>query len=335
MSESPSSQSSLWVVIPLANEVEVLPELHRRLFQTLDTLDLPTQVMFVDDGSQDASWSILCRFAAQDERIHAIRLSRNFGKEIALTAGLDAVAARDDVACAVVMDADLQDPPEVIVKLLDRWREGHDVVYATRARREGETAFKKLTAAAFYRVMEVLSDTPVPRDTGDFRLLSKRALQALSGLRERRRFMKGLFAWIGYSQAQVCYVREPRAGGRTTWNYGKLWRLAVDGITAFSTVPLRFATWMGVLASLFAFSYGLWVIGKALWLGNSVPGYPSLMAVILFLGGVQLLALGVLGEYIGRIYTESKQRPMYLIAETARIAAHQPAESKPQQELEG
>lgn len=303
--------SRLTVVVPAYNEAAVLETFHGRLSRVLDELPLDTNVLYVDDGSSDDTWRLIEGLAARDPRAGGLKLSRNFGKEAALTAGLDHVNAD----AAVVIDADLQDPPELIPSLVEQWRAGFDVVYATRTAREGETGFKRLTAALFYRSMERLSDTRVPRDTGDFRLLSRRALDALKQLRERQRFMKGLFAWIGYRQTAVYYLREPRQAGRTKWNYWRLLQLAIEGITSFSAAPLRVATWVGVLSSLLSFLYGTWVFGKAVLFGDPVHGYPSLMVVILFLGGMQLLALGVIGEYLGRNYAESKQRPLYFIEE--------------------
>ncbi|WP_199535336.1 glycosyltransferase family 2 protein [Dyella sp. AtDHG13] len=305
------TMSRLTVVVPAYNEAAVLETFHARLFRVLDELPLACDVLYIDDGSSDTTWQLIEGLAARDPRTGALKLSRNFGKEAALTAGLDHV----DADAAVVIDADLQDPPELIPTLVERWREGFDVVYATRTAREGETGFKRFTSALFYRSMERVSDTRVPRDTGDFRLLSRRALDALRQLRERQRFMKGLFTWIGYRQTAVYYLREPRQAGTTKWNYWRLLQLAIEGFTSFSTAPLRLATWIGVSASLLAFLYGLWVFGKALLFGDPVHGYPSLMVVILFMGGVQLLALGVIGEYLGRNYAESKQRPLYFIEE--------------------
>jgi glycosyltransferase involved in cell wall biosynthesis len=290
----------------------VLEAFHARLGRVLDELPMECNVLYVDDGSSDDTWRLIETLSAHDPRTGGLKLSRNFGKEAALTAGLDHVDAAD---AAVVIDADLQDPPELIPSLVERWQEGFDVVYATRTAREGETGFKRFTAALFYRSMEQMSDTRVPRDTGDFRLLSRRALDALRQLRERQRFMKGLFTWIGYRQTAVYYLREPRQAGTTKWNYWRLLQLAVEGFTSFSTAPLRLATWIGISASLLAFLFGLWVFGKALLFGDPVHGYPSLMVVVLFMGGVQLLALGVIGEYLGRNYAESKQRPLYFIEE--------------------
>ncbi|WP_431635837.1 glycosyltransferase family 2 protein [Dyella sp. KULCS107] len=303
----------LTIVVPAYNEASVLDDFHARLLAVVDGLAVDTHVLYVDDGSQDDTWERIVRHCT-DARVAGLRLSRNFGKEAALTAGLDAVSE----GAAVVIDADLQDPPELIPALIEPWQAGYDVVYATRSARAGESALKRFTAAAFYRVMERLSDTPLPRDTGDFRLLSRRALDALGQLRERQRFMKGLFAWIGYRQTSIRYERDPRFAGDTKWNYWRLSQLAVEGITSFSTAPLRLATWVGLGAAAFAFVYGLWVMAKALLWGDPVRGYPTLMVVILFLGGVQLLALGVIGEYLGRNYAESKQRPLYFIAERRR-----------------
>lgn len=302
---------ALTVVVPAYNEEAVLDDFHRRVSGVLDALPLDSAVLYVDDGSTDATWPAIEALLARDARVRGLKLSRNFGKEAALTAGLDHVTE----GAAVVIDADLQDPPELIPQLVARWQAGYDVVYATRSARAGETQFKKLTAAAFYRAMERISDTPLPRDTGDFRLLSRRALDALARLRERQRFMKGLFAWIGYRQTAVHYQRDPRQAGLTKWNYWRLTQLAIEGITSFSTAPLKLATWVGLSSALLAFVYGLWVLTKAMVWGDPVRGYPTLMLVILFLGGVQLLALGVIGEYLGRSYAESKQRPLYFVEE--------------------
>lgn len=310
----------LTIVVPAYNEAAVLEAFHRRLSAVLDNLPLASEVLYVDDGSHDETWAIIERLIAADPRTGAIRLSRNFGKEAALTAGLDQVVAD----AAVVIDADLQDPPELIPALVAQWQAGYDVVYATRTVREGESGFKRFTAAAFYRSMERLSDTPVPRDTGDFRLLTRRALDALGQLRERQRFMKGLFSWIGYRQTSVRYQREPRQAGKTKWNYWRLTQLAIEGITSFSTAPLRLATWVGLASALLAFAYGAWVLLKALFFNDSFRGYPTLLLTILFLGGIQLLALGVIGEYLGRNYAESKRRPLYFVQDQ-----HSPRQSAP------
>ncbi len=305
------ARQKICLVVPAFNEAHALPVLHPRIVAVLDGLTMDAEVLYVDDGSRDDTWAVIAGLGERDARVRGIRLSRNFGKELALTAGLDAVQGD----AAIVLDADGQDPPELIPVFVEKWREGYDVVFGTRIRREGESWLKRFTAAAFYRVMERLSHTPVPRDTGDFRLLSRRALDALAGLRERRRFMKGLFAWVGYRQCAIPYQREPRLAGASKFSYWRLWNFALEGITSFSTAPLRIATYLGVLAAMAAFVFGVVIIGKTLMYGDPVPGYPSLMTVVLFLGGVQLMALGMIGEYLGRLFDEAKQRPLYLIQE--------------------
>ncbi|HWU52165.1 MAG TPA: glycosyltransferase family 2 protein [Tahibacter sp.] len=299
----------LAVVVPAYNESEGLREFQRRLGLVFDALDLDCSVLYVDDGSRDDTWDVMESLRTADPRVATLKLSRNFGKELALTAGLDHV----DADAVVVIDADLQDQPELIPEFVARWREGYDVVYGTRSNRAGETALKKLTSAAFYRVMEKMSDVPVPRDTGDFRLMSRRVVDALKLLRERQRFMKGLFTWVGFRQTAIVYDRDPRFAGDSKWNYWKLWNFALEGITSFSSFPLRLATYVGFLAALVAFVFGLVVFVKALAFGDPVRGYPSLMVVVLFLGGAQLMALGMIGEYLGRTYVESKQRPLYFV----------------------
>ena len=306
-----SPMSKLTVVVPAYNESEGLRDFHARLAAVLDGMDVESAVLYVDDGSGDDTYAVMCALRDADARVSTLKLARNFGKELALTAGLDHV----ETGAAVDIDADLQDPPELIPTFVQHWREGYDVVYGTRASRAGETGFKKMTASGFYRVMERLSSTPIPRDTGDFRLLSRRVLDALKQVRERQRFMKGLFTWVGYRQLPVVYHRDPRHAGQTKWNYWKLWNFAIDGITSFSGVPLKLATYVGLATAALAFVSALWVFGKALLLGDPVRGYPSLMVVVLFLGGMQLMALGVIGEYLGRLYVEAKQRPLYLVDE--------------------
>lgn len=310
MSDTASSpRPTLAVVVPAYNEAAVLAQFHARLAAVLDTLDIDAGVLYVDDGSRDATWQVICELAHADTRVAALKLSRNFGKEAALTAGLDQI----DADAVLVIDADLQDPPELIPEFVAKWREGFDVVYGQRLARDGETWLKRATAAGFYRVMQRLSSTPIPPDTGDFRLMSRRALDALRGLRERQRFMKGIFAWVGFAQVALPYRRDPRHAGVSKFNYWKLWNFALEGITSFSTAPLRVATYVGLLTALIAFGFGLWIIAKTLLWGNPVAGYPSLMTVMLFLGGMQLMALGVIGEYLGRLYVESKARPLYLL----------------------
>lgn len=299
----------LSVIVPVYNEREMLPQFHSRTMTVLDALDMPADLLYVDDGSDDGSSDWLDAQQAADARVAVLRLSRNFGKEAAMSAGFD-YASGDAV---VVIDADLQDPPELIPTLIEQWRAGFDVVYATRESREGESWFKRKSAALFYRLMDRLSDVPIPRDTGDFRLLSRRAVDALGKLREQHRYMKGLYAWIGYPQKAIPYAREARAGGRSKWSYWRLWNLALEGITSFSAAPLKLATWLGLFTSVMAFAYGLFFLLRTLFFGNPVPGYPSLMVVILFLGGVQLVCLGIIGEYLARTYNESKARQLYFV----------------------
>lgn len=299
----------LSIVVPVYNERKVLPEFHRRLVAVLEAVGEPAEILYVDDGSRDGSQDVVAALQAEDARVASIRLSRNFGKEIALTAGLD--HSRGDAV--VIIDADLQDPPELIPQLIAQWRKGFDVVYATRTARDGETMLKKFTAKHFYRLMRRLSEVPIPPDTGDFRLLSRRAVDALARLREQHRFMKGLFAWIGYAQISVPYRRHPRFAGETKWNYWRLWNFAIEGITSFTTMPLHVASYLGILAATVSLLFAAWIVFKTLMWGEPVAGYPSLMVVILFLGGVQLAALGVIGEYLGRTYNEVKQRPLYIV----------------------
>ncbi len=300
----------LTVVVAAFNEAQALPLLHPRLRAVLDAMhDVEARVLYVDDGSRDGTWAVLQQIAAQDPRVSLLRLSRNFGKEIALTAGLDRV----DAGAALILDADGQDPPELIPEFVSRWREGYDDVHGTRVEREGEGWLKRSTAHAFYRVIGRLSHTPIPADTGDFRLLSPRSLAALRQLRERHRFMKGLFGWIGYNSVSIPYHREARSAGASKFNLWRLWNFALEGITSFSTAPLRLATYLGLVTAAVAFLYALWIVVKAMLWGDPVAGWPTMMAVILFLGGVQLIALGLIGEYLGRLYEEAKQRPLYLV----------------------
>lgn len=307
--------SSLSVVVPAYNEQEVLPEFHRRLFAVIDALDMDTQVIYVNDGSTDSTLDVIDVLRARDARVTLVDLSRNFGKEIALTAGLD----HADSDAVIVIDADLQDPPELIPELIRQWRAGYDVVYAKRTTRDGEGLVKKATAFMFYRLIQKVSRVKIPEDTGDYRLLSRRAVEALSQLREQHRFMKGLFAWIGYPQKAVPYRRAPRFAGTTKWNYWALWNFALEGITSFTIGPLKVATYAGLLSALGALVYGGYITVRTLIYGNPVPGYPSLLVVVLFLGGMQLLSIGIIGEYLGRMFDESKKRPLYFL-KTCRMA---------------
>jgi glycosyltransferase involved in cell wall biosynthesis len=297
------------VVIPIYNEEENIINLFQRLEEVLESLLISYELVCVNDGSQDNSLSVLIDNHYRNHRIKVINLSRNFGKEIALSAGIDYAMGN----AVIPIDADLQDPPELIALLIAKWREGYDVVYATRRSRQGETLLKKLTASIFYRVIGKMSRVYIPENTGDFRLLDRRVVEALKRMPERNRFMKGMFAWVGYRQTMVPFDRDPRLVGKTTWNYWKLWNFALDGITAFSSLPLQVWTYLGMLISIAALGYAGVLVGRTLVLGVDVPGYASLMVAILFFGGVQLITLGVIGEYLGRVYEEVKGRPLYLV----------------------
>ncbi len=302
---------TLSVVVPVYNEQEVLLEFHKRLSSALDSLSLDSEVIYVNDGSTDNTLQIVRDLSKKDAKVAFIDFSRNFGKEVALTAGLD-YATGDAV---VVIDADLQDPPELIPELFKNLQEGYDVVYGQRISRKGESFLKKATAAGFYRFMRQFGRTTLPQDTGDFRILSRRAVNALNQIHEQHRFMKGLFTWIGYHQKAVNYERDPRYSGKTKWNYWKLWNFALEGITSYTAAPLKIATYFGFAIAGCAFLYALIVIIKTLLFHDPVQGYPSLMVVILLLGGIQLVFIGLIGEYLGRTYNESKRRPLYFVNE--------------------
>lgn len=296
------------VVVPVYNEDDNIAEFHRRLSLVMNDLGA-WQVIYVNDGSTDGTLPLLLRLQENDEHVALVNLSRNFRKEAALTAGLDHACGE----AVIVTDADLQDPPEVIPQLAACWEEGYDVVYAQRRLRAGESWLKKITATMFYRLAASIGDANMPRDTGDFRLMSWRVVEAVRGLRERHRFMKGLFAWVGFPTKAVLYDRAPRHAGKTKWNYVKLWNFAIEGITSFTVLPLKIATYVGLLISLGAMVYIIQLVVRTLLFGNPVAGYPSLLAVVLFLGGAQLLTLGVMGEYLGRVFNEAKHRPLYLV----------------------
>ncbi len=296
------------VVVPLFNEQASLAEFDRRLAAVMNPLG-PWEVVYVNDGSTDPTLVLLQKLRLTQPRIAVVNLSRNFGKEIATTAGLD--YARGEAI--IVIDADLQDPPELIPALIAGWREGFDTVYAQRSARVGDSILKRLTARLFYRIMGRLADIDIPRDVGDFRLMSRRVVEAVLQLREHHRCMKGLFAWVGYPVKAVPYERAPRHAGRSAWSWLALWKLALEGITGCTVAPLKVATYVGLAVALFASVFGAQLIARTLLFGNPVAGYPSLMTVVLFLGGVQLLTLGVIGEYLGRVFNETKNRPLYLV----------------------
>jgi glycosyltransferase involved in cell wall biosynthesis len=318
----------LSVVIPTYNEQASLRESHRRLTHVLSRTNTAYELVFVNDGSRDASVAVLHDLRREDPHVSILDLSRNFGKEIALTAGLD-VADGDAV---IAIDADLQDPPEVIPLLVAEWRKGFDVVYAQRIKREGETWLKRLTARWFYRVMQSVGPIAIPCDTGDFRLLSRRAVLALRRFPEQHRFMKGLFTWIGFPQTAVRYERDARFAGESKWSYWRLWNLALEGVTSFTTVPLRVSTYVGLVTALGAFVYGLFIAMRTVLYGNPVAGYPSLVVIMLFMGGIQLTAIGVLGEYLGRVFNETKRRPLYFVNShlpAVGVQAQKRSESQP------
>ena len=313
------------VVAPMHNEADNLDPFFERVGRILDQAGCRWEIVCVNDGSSDDTLERLLDWHAREPRIKVIDLSRNFGKEVALTAGLDHASG----AAVVPIDADLQDPPELIPEMIARWREGYDMVYATRRLRHGETAVKRTTASLFYRLLDRISEVHIPRNTGDFRLMDRRVVEALRRMPERTRFMKGLFAWVGFRQTAVYYDRDPRLAGETSWNYWRLWRLAVDGITSFSAAPLKVWSYVGLFLSLSALLYAAFLVIRVFVQGIDVPGYASMMVVILFLGGMQLITLGILGEYLARVFTEVKQRPLYLIRETRGldedIRPHRPA----------
>jgi len=308
----PMAQTLLSVVIPAFNEARSLAAFHARLGAAMRSPALAGyrwEAVYVDDGSTDATPQRLGALQAADPRVAVLRLSRNFGKEIAITAGLDHAGGE----AVILIDADLQDPPELIPTLVARWREGFDVVYAQRRLRAGDSWLKRRTAHAFYRLMQRIGRVRLPENAGDFRLISRRVVLALQRLPEQHRFMKGLFAWVGFASIAVPYDRAPRAAGASTFTYWRLWNLALEGITGFTVMPLKVATYAGLVVAILAGLYGVQLVARTLLFGNPVSGYPSLMAVILFLGGVQLLTLGVIGEYLGRIFNETKRRPLYIV----------------------
>ena len=304
---------TLSLVIPMHNEAEVLDTLFKRLDDVIASAGVKAEIVCVDDGSRDETYALLEQRAKTDPRIRLIALARNFGKEAALTAGLDSVAG--DVV--VPLDADLQDPPELILEFLALWEQGYDVIYGVRTDRASDTFSKRVTANLFYNIFNRLADYPIPASTGDFRLMDREVVEALRKLPERNRFNKGLFAWVGFRQIGVPYVRPARAAGTTSWASSALWRLAVDGITSFSTAPLRVWSLIGLGAASAAVLYALFLVGRVLIFGRDVPGYASIMVVILFCFAVQMVAFGVMGEYVGRLYQEAKGRPIYILRKSA------------------
>ena len=303
------------LIVPVHNEQDAIGPFLQAVRACVDPLSsngLAFEFIFVNDGSQDATLAHLADAAQNDMRIRVIDLSRNFGKEAALTAGLDAC----DADAAIPIDVDLQDPPAIIPQLVEKWQEGYEVVVARRVDRSSDSFLKYRSASLFYRVHNWIAQQKIPHDVGDFRLIDRQVIEALKTLPERRRFMKGLFAWVGFRTATVDYVRQPRTVGRTKFSGWKLWNFALEGITSFSTAPLEIWTYIGATISVFSFLYGLLIVAKTLFFGIDVPGYASLLVSILFLGGIQLLGIGILGQYLGRVYVEIKQRPNYIVRRT-------------------
>ena len=307
-----TTRKKISILIPAYNEQDVLRHLYERLHKLAgETANYDFEFLFINDGSRDKTLEIIKTYAAKDHRVSYVNLSRNFGKETAMIAGLDHVTGD----ATVIIDADLQDPPELIPQMIKHWEDGYDDVYARRNSRNGETWFKKATSTAFYKLLQRSTHIPIQQDTGDFRLLDKRCVEALRQFRESQRYTKGMFSWIGYKKKEISYDRDPRAAGETKWNYFKLLELAIEGITSFTTAPLRISTVMGIATSILAFIYIIYLVIRTIFFGSDLAGYPSMMAVILFLGGVQLLSLGIIGEYIARIFNESKNRPLYFVEE--------------------
>ncbi len=312
-SSSPAPEVSL--VIPIHNEEASIPALLERLENALKTID--HEVLLIDDGSSDRSLELLRAATTRDQRLKLISFSRNFGHQVAVTAGLEYSRGK----AIVIIDADLQDPPEVIPAMIAKWREGFDVVYGKRARRDGETSMKKLTAAVFYRVMRSLTNFSIPVDTGDFRLVSRRAADGFLAMPERQRFVRGMFSWVGFKQTGVLYNRDERKLGKTNYTYAKMVRLAFDGITSFSYIPLKLASYVGFFSALVGFVMILYSVYQKVYGTGTVKGWSSLVVIVLFLGGTQLVMIGLLGEYVGRVHDELKKRPLYIVRERANLDA--------------
>ncbi|MFD0869680.1 Bactoprenol glucosyl transferase homolog from prophage CPS-53 [Chlamydia abortus] len=300
------------VVVPMYNEEEVILRTYRRLKGVMDGTGEPYEFVFVNDGSRDRSAEIVKELCQTDPNVRLIDFSRNFGHQVAISAGMDYAQGK----AVIVIDADLQDPPEVIPDMIRKWKEGYDVIYGKRLKRKGETVFKKTTALMFYRLLRSLTSVDIPVDTGDFRLIDRKVCDALSGLKEKNRFIRGMVSWVGFNQTSVEYVREERAAGETKYPLKKMIRFALDAITSFSYKPLKLATYIGFVLSLSSFLYLLIVLYQKLFTNSTEPGWASIIAINLFFNGIVLLMLGVIGEYIGRIYDESKNRPLYIVKET-------------------
>ncbi len=300
---------TLSLVVPMFNESGNIDHLFARLSSVMAGLGVSYEIVCVDDGSRDDTVARLVEHHQRDPRIKVVELSRNFGKELALSAGLRHTSGQ----AVVMIDADLQHPPEKIADMLEKWRDGYEMVIALRTDRENEAAWKRACARAFYRLFAQMSEVSLPQGAGDFRLLDRKVVDVLNAMPEHTRFMKGLYAWVGFRQTTIPYEVAPRAAGETKFNVFRLWRLAIDGITSFTSVPLKIWTVIGSVAATIGLFYGLIIIAKTIFLGRDVPGYPSLMVAVLFFGGVQLIGLGVIGEYLGRVFAEVKKRPLYVV----------------------
>lgn len=300
------------IIIPAYNEEESLPHLYERLEKLMNSIEnYEFEILFVNDGSKDNTINLIKEYREKDNRISYVDFSRNFGKEIAMIAGLD--YAKGD--CVIFMDADLQDPPELIPELIKYWEEGYDDVYAKRNSRKGETWLKKFTSKMYYKVLQSLTNVQIQKDTGDFRLLDRRCVNALRKMRESQRCSKSMFSWIGYKKKEVLYDRDPRVAGKTKWNYKKLVDLAIDGITSFTTSPLRISTYISIPTFIMLFIYFIYVIIKCIVTSTMIQAFQAIILLILFFSGVQILLFGIIGEYLGRIFNESKNRPLYLVNE--------------------
>lgn len=310
------------IIVPVYNEEAVVHETYRRLTKVMESTGEPYELLFVNDGSRDGTAEIIAELAESDERVRLLEFSRNFGHQIAITAGMD--HAQGDAI--VIIDADLQDPPELIPQMIEKWQEGYEVVYGKRSRRKGETLFKKWTAALFYRTLRVLTDIDIPLDTGDFRLVDRKVCDALSSIREKNRFVRGLISWVGFRQTAIEYVREERFAGETKYPLKKMLRFALDGITSFSHKPLKLATYLGFVVSFASFVYLVVSLAQRLFTTSTVAGWASLIACLLLLNGFILIILGMLGEYVGRILDETKNRPLYILRNQPQAANSRPKE---------
>jgi polyisoprenyl-phosphate glycosyltransferase len=300
------------IMVPVYNEEAVLTIFYNVLCKTVNKItNYNFEIIFVNDGSKDQTLSILRKLKLEDHRISYLSLSRNFGKEIAMAAGFDYTNGD----AVIIIDSDLQDPPELIFEMISKWEDGYDDVYAKRISREGETWLKKFTSRNFYRLLSRISKVDIQRNTGDFRLLSRKAVESIKKFKESERYTKGLFSLIGHKKIAIDFNRNPRAAGKTKWNYRKLFNLAIEGLTSFSTAPLKIFTYLGFIIAIIAFIYTFIIVFKTIVYGEPVRGYPSLVSIVLFIGGIQLISLGIIGEYLGRVFNETKNRPLYLVDE--------------------